>query len=267
MVDATHDSAITGHGQTAWLPHIKTVSTEHPWAWLSAGWRDLCAAPTVSLAYGVLAVVSSFVLVAGLGMYDLHYLILPMAAGFMILGPIFAVGLYEASRLLEKGEKPTLGRVAMAYRRNSTQILAMGLALMVVFFAWLRLAFLLFMMFFSAEPPTLDMIVTKIFFSDVTIPFLLVGSAVGFVMAAAVFSMSVVAIPMLLDRECDVFTAMATSVKAVRDNPRPMVVWAALIVLFTAAGIVTGFLGLLLALPLIGHASWHAYRGTVESEG
>ncbi|NYZ12406.1 DUF2189 domain-containing protein [Azospirillum sp. RWY-5-1] len=266
MVDVTSHHHHLAEPRASWLPRIRTVGTDRPWVWLAAGWRDMLAAPLISLAYGLLAVVSSFVLVAGLAMYGMHYLVLPMAAGFMLIGPVLAVGLYETSRRLERGEHAGLWPVVMAYRQNGTQIAAIGLALMVVFFAWIRLAFLIFMLFFSMEPPPLDLLVERIFFSEVTLPFLITGTVAGGFMAAAVFSMSVVAIPMLLDRDCDAFTAMATSITAVRENPRTMLVWAALIALFISAGLATGFVGLLIAFPLIGHASWHAYRDVVSGD-
>jgi len=264
MVDMTSFRGSVQQPQaTAFLPPIRAVDTDRPWVWLSAAWRDMMAAPLVSFGYGALAVISSFILVAGLAMENLEYLILPMAAGFMLLGPLFAVGLYETSRLLELGERPTLGRVAAAYRRNGMQIGGIGLVLMMALLAWIRVAFLIFALFFSAEPPAFDQLVDRIFFSAQTIPFLLTGTVFGAVIAAGVFSIAVVSIPMLLDRDTDVFTAMATSVAVVRENVRPMLVWAFLVALFTAAGMVTGFLGMALALPLIGHASWHCYRDLV----
>ncbi|OYD81066.1 DUF2189 domain-containing protein [Azospirillum brasilense] len=254
------------HKPAPYLPRIRRVDVDRPWVWLSAAWRDMCASPMISAAYGLLAVLSSLALVAVLSMQDMQYLVLPMAAGFMLLGPVFAVGLYETSRLLERGETPTLMKVAGAYRRNGVQIAGIGLALMLAMLAWIRIAFLLFALFFATEPPAFDQLVDRIFFSAQTIPFLLTGTIVGGVIATAVFAISVVSIPMLLDRETDSFTAMATSVAVLRENLRTMAGWAFLIVLFTAAGMVTGFLGLALALPLIGHASWHCYRDLVGAD-
>ena len=242
------------------IPRVHPIDTAHPWAWLAAGWRDMCAAPLVSAFYGVLAVVSSFVLVAGLAMMEMHYLVLPMAAGFMLVGPVLAVGLYETSRLLERGEPVTPRAVLGAYRRNGTQIAGLGVVLMLALLAWIRVALLVFALFFSSEPPALDQLVDRVFFSSHTIPFLLTGTVVGAVIAAAVFAVGAVSLPMLLDRETDVFTAMATSAEAVRRNGRAMLVWAALVALFTAASIATAFLGLAIAFPLIGHATWHCYR-------
>lgn len=266
MVQIAHDNDMTRPVE-AWLPSIRSVPGDRPWVWLSAGWRDMMASPMISFGYGALAVVSSFFLLAGLAMLEMHYLILPLAGGFMLLGPIFAVGLYESSRMQENHRTPTLLAVAGAYHRNAAQLAAIGMALLIMFMAWIRLAFLLFMLFFSEDPPALDMLVEKIFFSSISPMFLLVGTAAGLMMAAAVFSISIVAIPMLLDRDSDAFSAMAVSITAVRENPRTMLIWAALIALFTSAGIATGFLGLLITFPLIGHASWHAYRDIVERDG
>ena len=248
------------------LPRIRQVDTQRPWVWLEAGLNDLRAAPQVAALYGTIAVVSSLILTVGLARADMLYLLMPLAAGFMLLGPIFAVGLYEASRLLEIGERPTLGRIAFAYQRNTMQIAGIGMTLMLALLAWIRVAFLIFALFFSTRPPAFDQLIDHIFFSSTTIPFLLTGTVVGGVIATIVFSISVVAIPMLLDRDTDIFTAMATSISVVRANPAAMLTWGFLITLFTAAGIVTGFLGLAIALPLIGHASWHCYRDLVEPE-
>lgn len=245
-------------------PRIRTIDTNRPWVWLAAGWRDMWAAPMVSLAYGLLAVVSSFLLTAGLLMADLGYLILPMAAGFMLLGPILAVGLYQTSRLLERGQPVTLTAIINAYGANGAQIAGIGLVLMLALLAWIRVAFLIFAIFFSSDPPPLDMLVDRIFFSAETIPFLLTGTIVGGVIAALVFAISVIALPMLLDRDTDIITAMGTSVEAVRQNLQPMAVWAGLIALFIAAGMSVGFIGLVITFPLIGMASWHAYRDLVE---
>lgn len=262
MVDLT-SHRIPGGLDSAAMPGRHGIDTGRPWLWLAAGWRDMLAAPLVSAFYGVLAVLTSFVLVAGLAMVEMHYLVLPLAAGFMLMGPVLAVGLYEASRLLERGEPVTPHAVLGAYQRNATQIAGMGVVLMLALLAWIRVAFLVFAIFYSSSPPALDQLVGRIFFSAETIPFLLTGGAVGAVIATAVFAISVVSLPMLLDRETDLFTAMAASVHAVRRNARAMLVWAALIALFTAAGIATAFVGLAIAFPLIGHASWHCYRDVV----
>jgi uncharacterized membrane protein len=256
MVEAAH--AMDGLA----LP-VRRVDVEQPWGWLTAGWRDLCAAPGASLAYGALFVVVSFGLTLGLWLLDLAYLVLPLAAGFLLVAPMLAVGLYEISRKLERGKQPRLVDAVRAWRRNAGGLAAMGLVLALIMLAWIRIAFLIFALFFGTAEPNLGMLVNSIFFSLVGIPFLVVGTAIGGVLAALVFAIAVVAPPLLLDRDVGALTAMATSVAAVLRNWRVMIGWGALIVLFTAGGLATAFLGLAVTWPLIGHASWHAYRDLV----
>jgi uncharacterized membrane protein len=242
---------------------VQRVGVDEPWEWLSTGWRDFRRAPGVSLIYGAAFVAVSALLTLGLWLADLLYLLLPLAAGFMFIGPVVAVGLYEVSRRLERGQVVTLHAALTAWRANPGPIATMGLVLMLFLLAWIRLAFLIFALFFGAQPPSWEHLVTTLLFTTQGIPFLIVGIAVGSVLAAVVFAMSAVAIPALLDREIGALSAVATSVAAVLENWRVMIGWGALIVLFTAAGLVTFYIGLAVTLPLIGHASWHAYRGLV----
>lgn len=249
------------------IPRIRTIDdVGRPWRWLEAGWRDLRAAPLVSFALGGLAVATSYLLVWALMQADLLYLVLPLAGGFLLMAPLLATGLYEISRLTERGEPVSIAAAFAAFQRNAPRLATMGVILTVTLLVWIRLAFLVFALFFGAEPPALDQIFDRIFFSAETVPFLVTGTLLGAVPAAVVFSISVVSIPMLLDRDVSVLTAMATSVQAVRFNPRLMAGWAALIALITAAGMTTAFVGLALAFPLIGHATWHAYRDLIVSE-
>jgi uncharacterized membrane protein len=225
-------------------PRVRVVPVDRPWHWLGRGWRDLTEVPGICLAYGAILVGVSFILTLGLWLAGLPYLVLPLAAGFMFVAPILAVGLYEVSRRLEAGSAPTLVEAALAWRRNPLQIALAGLILMLFHLAWVRIATLLF--------------------AGTSLMFFVVGTVIGGVLAAVVFAIAAVSIPMLLDRDVGVASAIATSVTAVALNWRPMALWAALIVLFTALGLATLFLGLAVALPLIGLASWHAYRDLVE---
>jgi uncharacterized membrane protein len=244
---------------------VRRVGVEQPWEWLTAGWRDFLRAPAVSLTYGLAFVAVSVLLTLGLWLADLFYLVLPLAAGFMFIGPVVAVGLYEVSRRIERGQIVTLHGALMAWRANPGPIATMGLVLMLFLLAWIRLAFLIFALFFGVQPPSWEHLVTTLLFTTQGIPFLIVGSVVGGVLASVVFAMSAVAIPALLDREIGVLSAVATSVAAVLENWRVMIGWGALIVLFTAAGLATLYVGLAVTLPLIGHATWHAYRGLVAN--
>jgi len=243
---------------------IKVVPVDRPWLWLAAGWRDFARAPWVCLAYGIGLVAVSFALSAGLILAELGYLVLPLAAGFMLIAPVLAVGLYDISRRLERGERPTLGGALLAWRRNALQIALAGLVLMLLHLVWVRIAMLLFVLFFQDAHPSISGLADSVILSRAGLPFLAVGTLAGAILAAIVFAISAVSIPMLLDRDVGVATAIATSVAVVRTNLRAMALWATLIVVFTALGLATLYLGLAVALPLIGLATWHAYRDMVE---
>ncbi len=246
---------------------LTRVPLDRPWIWLTKGFADLRRAPVLSLGYGVLFAAAGYLLIASLWALDWLYLTLPLAAGFMIVGPLFAVGLYEVSRRLEAGEPVSFATALSAWKRNGSQIGLMGIALLLLMFAWLRLAALIFMLFFGLEPPSLDQLVQQTLLSPEALPFLIIGSLVGAVLALVAFAISVISIPLLLDRPRDnVFTAITTSIQAVKSNPAPMLFWGALIVLFVGAGIATLLLGLIITLPLIGHASWHAYQDLTGAE-
>lgn len=256
------DTALGAMGQA---PAIRRVPVDRPWLWLQKGWRDLTQAPSASLGFGVAILIASFGLLGLLsagGM--LFYLALPLLAGFMLLGPVMALGFYEISRDLEQGRRPALARVLTSWRANPEQIAYMGLLLALFLLGWVRIATLLFALFFEGvATPDLPRLVDMLLFSDVSVPFLATGTVIGGALAALVFALSVVALPMLLDRRCSMFEAVGTSLAVARANPRPLALWAALILAFTLFGMLPFLLGLAVTLPLIGHASWHAYRDLV----
>jgi uncharacterized membrane protein len=243
---------------------VRTIPIDRPWFWLAEGWRDLTDHAGVSLAYGAVLVVISFALTLGLILADLAFLILPLAAGFFFVAPVLAVGLYECSRRRQQGLPVTLGTALTAWRANPSQIAYMGLILMLFNLAWVRIATLLYALFFGHASPTLDTLANTLLFSPMSLPFLAIGTLTGAVLAAIVFAIGAVALPMLLDRNVDVITAISTSFAAVQHNWRPMALWAALIVIFTTIGMALFYVGLAVALPLVGHASWYAYRDLVE---
>lgn len=245
-------------------PRIRRIELERPWAWLAAGWRDMARAPAISLGYGIVFAVIGWAVTFGLWWLGLIYLILPLTAGFLIVGPILAVGLYEVSRRHERDQPVSIGEALGAFRTNPTQIAFMGVTLLLLFFAWVRLAVMIFFLFFGLRPPSPADFVGQVFFSPESLPFLIFGTAIGALLAALAFSISAVSIPLLLDRpHAHVVTAIAASFRAVWDNLPTMLFWAVLIVVFIGAGLITFYIGLVVTLPLIGHASWHAYRDVV----
>ena len=247
------------------LPGINAVPVDRPWLWLQRGWDDMLATRRVSLAYGALVVAASLLLALALLGTGTFHLLLPLAGGFLMMAPLLAVGLYEASRRLAAGEPVTLELALGAWRRNGVQIGMMAMALLLLHFTWIRVSLLLYALFFNGLNPSLDNLAGVVFTSPVSLPFLIVGTLVGGVLATVTFAISAVSIPMLLDRpEANVFSAIATSVAVVRANPQAMALWAGLIAFFTIGGMVTLFLGLAVVMPLVGHASWHAYKDTVR---
>lgn len=244
-------------------PDIRRVTVDQSSLWLAAGWRDFKASPLVSLLYGLMFVVGGYALVFGLKQMGMESLILPLIGGFMLVAPVLAVGLYEASRRRETGEPVRLGMCISAFRRNPVQLASFGLVLLIMYLTWLMLALLIFAVFYNERPPAMDSFIINVLLAPQAPLFLVVGTAVGGVLAWLAFSLSVVALPMMLDRDVSAIYAMAASIEATRKNGRVMIGWAAMIALITFVGMATFFIGLALALPLVGHASWHAYRAMI----
>jgi len=246
-------------------PHIRQVAVDRAWSWLGAGWRDLWTAPLHSLAFGVAAVVAGWLIIALLLWRDLPYLVLPISAGFFFVGPFMAVGLYEISRRLENGLLVDAESTFFAWRRNPDQIALMGTVLLLLHLAWMRAAQLLFALFDWRTVPSWGQFLDLAWYSARNLPFLAIGVTVGAGLAALAFAIGAFSMPYLLDRrDANLFEAIATSVAAVRLNPRPMLLWAGLIVVLVALAMVPGLLGLVIVLPVVAHASWHAYRDIVR---
>lgn len=246
-------------------PRVRIISADRPWQWLAAGWRNTLLTPLASGFYGALFVVMGYYLtymVAGK-----FHMALALGTGFLLVGPFLATGLYALSRSLEQGQPAELFTSFIAWRANLIGILLFGIAVGLVMIVWARLSAVLFaLIFLDSATPSVDSSAANIFFSGDGLRFLFVFATVGAILASVVFAISVVSIPMLLDRNVDVITAVVTSITAVRVNPGPMALWAGLIVIFTGVGLATFYLGLALTVPLIGHATWYAYRDLVEPE-
>lgn len=245
---------------------VQDVGVERPWQWLAAGTRDFMQAPGTSFTYGLAITLLSFGITLALFATGLQHWLLPLAAGFMFVGPLLAVGFYDISRRLERGERPTVAAAVAAWQSNPVQISLMGLALMIFFLFWVRLATLLFAVFFGNIPTGLTGLVEATLTIQ-GVSFLALGGAIGGVLAFLAFSLSVVAIPLLVDRpNSTVMEAITASLQAVYRNLDAMLLWAALLAAFSIAGIVTFYIGLAVVLPLLGHASWHAYRDLIGPE-
>lgn len=243
---------------------IGVVPFDRPWEWLAAGWRDLWTNASISLTYGALATICGMILTLGLSMAELESLVPVLGGGFLLVGPLLAVGLYEKSRILAAGGKPTLGATISAASASMMRLGLLSAFLLLLYLVWMRIAFMLLALFLGTQglPPAREFMPTLLF-TPHGLGLLIVGTATGAVLAALGFAGTAISIPLLMDRRLDALTAMAKSMEAVIRNPKPMALWAVLIAGFVALGMVTLGLGLIFAFPLLGHATWHAYRDLV----
>lgn len=235
----------------------RTLDRSAPLRWLRLGWADIMRAPRLSLAYGAVLMALSVLIAALSWRYGMAAFYLGLATGFIFIGPLLAVGLYSISRQLSKGQKPVMGYCVREGWHHVKELLVLGIVLLVVMLVWARAAATLHVFFPVESNPSLDQ----------WLPFLGIGSGVGALFTLIVFSVSAFSLPMILDRKVDAVTAVVTSVNAVLRNKQPMLLWAGLIGLSVVIGFATAFVGFAVLLPLIGHATWHAYQETIDASG
>lgn len=243
---------------------VRQVAIGQPLHWLALGWQDLARVPAASLLHGALVTAAGWII---LGITLRYWYLLPGAfSGFLLVGPIIATGLYELSRLLEGGQRPGMREVVAAWKRGTRPLVWLGLLLVLAGTAWVLVSSVLFALFVSAPITGPEGVVRYIVLSQGSLLFP-VWITLGGVGAALVFAATVVSAPMLLDRDVDMITALLTSMRAVGENPIAMVLWATLIMLATGLAMLALMLGLVLVIPWIGHATWHAYRDLVDASG
>jgi uncharacterized membrane protein len=218
-----------------------------------------------SVRYGAAIVlisglISVFVWSTGSG-FLLPFLI----AGFFIVAPPLGIGFYQMSAHLERGEPLATCNAYEAWKRNQSQIAMVSAGLIIIMNVWIAANFALFALLFEGLSPPVENFFSDAFLSDAGANFALASLALGFLMAWCAYAISVITVPMLIDRQVDGFTALRFSIKSVLRNMPAMTLWAGLIVTIVGLGIITFYLGLIVALPLIGHASWHAYRDLVPA--
>lgn len=241
---------------------IREVGLLRPFHWLAEGWRDLLANPLPSLLYGAVVAVLGWLMLSLADIWP--QFIMTAVSGFFLLAPLIAAGVYELSRAREDGRRLGFSASLAGLRRNAGTIADFGVVLVLVTIAWERLAAILLALSYGGEMGNAREFVREVFFSGQYTTVLLVWGVAGFVIASLVFAITAVGMPFVIDRNADVVTAMGTSLRAVFRNLPAMMVWAALIVLLTAAGMATAMIGLVLVMPLLGHATWRAYKDIVE---
>jgi uncharacterized membrane protein len=243
------------------VPAARRVGPLAPLRWLSAGLNDLVATAGRGVFYGaVFALMGELI---GLVYATRWQLTMGLTAGFFLMGPFVCVGIQELSRQRERGESAMLSESLTCWRRNLGSIAFFAAILTFAMVVWARVSVVVFALFSTTDFPDLKVVIRQII-QPSNLEFLLVWMAVGLAFATLVFAISVVSMPLMLDRRADTMTAIFASARALAANPLPMVVWAALIVVLIGASLVLWKGLLLVAAPLVGHGTWHAYRALLE---
>ena len=246
------------------VPEVNEVDLSDLRISLALGWRDFRRAPLLGLAFSMVYVLGGWLILWAMTAKGQVWWTLPAGAGFPIVGPFIACGFYEISRRLEAGKALVAGEVfGVIFRQKDRQIPAMAAVIVIYFLFWNFLAHMIFALFLGNATMTNVSSSLAVFLTPEGLIMLTVGTLVGAGFAVLLFCLTVVSLPMLLDREVDFVTAMLTSFALVKENPRIMLGWGALIAVSLFLGMLPGFLGLLIVLPLFGHASWHLYRRAV----
>ena len=243
-------------------PDIRRVKASAIIDWLHAGVEDTHRGGRASLFYGIIFAATGILIHTFFA--ENYWLLAGLTTGFLLLGPFLAMGLYDLSRRMELGEPPKLIPSLMAWRPNLINVSLFATLLLVVLLVWTRLSFSIFAHYFNSDLPTFtDIVLSVIKLKQPT--FTLIYFTAGGFFAAFIFAISVIALPMMVDRKTSAATAAMASLLACVRNPIPMLLWAFCIVVLVGVGFATSFLGLIVTMPVAGHASWHVYRALVKT--
>lgn len=243
-------------------PKIRQIGFGAPLKWLRLGWADLRRQPAVSLFYGIAIAVTGAVI---LGLTaNLPALFAAAITGFLLVAPMLLAGLYELSRRYLANEPASLVDSMRAWKRNPSGLVGFALLSILAGTMWQLVSMGIVVLLYRGKPlGPLDMMIEVLINPRHYLMFF-TYICVGGLLAALVFALSVVSMPMLVDRRCDLLCALAASVNAVAENPLPLAFWAFIIMLLTGLGFATALVGLILVMPWLGHASFHAYKDLVE---
>jgi len=243
-------------------PPLRTLGWREPFRWLALGWRDFIRCPGIGLFYGSCFTAMGWALMWVFQAAPAY--VLALSAGFLLTGPFFCLGLYQASRHLARGEAPDLGDSLLAWQADGrTGTLAIfGFLLLVLEMLWGRASLIVFAVSFDGMPDFKGSL--RALLDPANLEFIVAYLAVGGLFAGLIFAISVVSIPMILDRPTDAISAGLTSLRLVLSQPAVMLGWGALITVLVVLAMLPWLLGLLVAGPVLGHASWHAYHAAVD---
>jgi uncharacterized membrane protein len=247
------------------VPQVRRITVADLGDALRKGWSDLAATRDDILFVGLIYPVAGLFLAALASGNDLLPMVFPLASGFAILGPVAAVGLYEMSRRREQGEPATWGDAFAVLRAPALRaILGLGLVLLALFGLWLAAAYQINLATLGpAPPPTFLAFTHNVFWTNAGWTLIAAGIGVGFLFAVAAFVIGVVSFPLLLDRDVGMWMAVRTSFRAVAANPGVMALWGLIVAGALVLGSLPALVGLIIVMPLLGHATWHLYRKLV----
>ena len=252
---------MTDISETKPMPEIAELDFSDLKVALGKGWSDFRKAPIYGIIFGAIFAALGVVLYLQFVVWQSDISIVPLAAGFPLIGPFVAVGMYEVSRLIEREESVNWMSVMQAiYAERKRQIPSIAFVVLFIFLIWVYMAHLVFALSFGLKPLTNVMTSTDILLTKEGITMLLMGSVVGGFLSFVLFSITVVGIPLLVDREIDVVTAMITSFSLVLNNMVVMLAWGVIVALLLLVAMIPMFIGLIVVLPVLGHATWHLYK-------
>lgn len=262
-----NDKSISGAGAyRSAQPTVHNITANDLLDALAKGITDFRAMPTHLVHF--LWIYPIVILIGARAYAGSNVLVLafPLLAGYTLIGPLVATGMYELSRRREMGLDISRWHAFEVLRSPSIRSIALlGILLMVIYFAWLFAAQGVYRMYFGPSVPESVLgFIEQVFTTSSGWGLIIVGCSVGFIFAAVVFSLSVVSFPMLLDRDVGIVTAVETSIRTVLKNPFTMAMWALIVAVTLGIGSIPFFVGLAIVLPVLGHATWHLYRKTVE---
>ncbi|MEZ5686562.1 MAG: DUF2189 domain-containing protein [Paracoccaceae bacterium] len=259
------EDVIEGPAGPSAVPQIRDFKLGMIAQVLRAGLDDFRRAPAFGLFFSGFYVLGGLVLWAVFAARGEEWWLVPFMLGFPLLAPFAAIGLYEVSRRIEAGQ-PLIWReiLSCCLAQKDRQIPSMAVVILLLFMFWIFIAHTSFALFLGTKAFSGNASPFEVLFSSNGLAMLAFGTAVGGAFAVALFAFTVVGLPLLLEREIDFITAIITSCRAVIENPVSMAAWAATIAGLLFLGMLPGFLGLFVVLPVLGHASWHIYRGLTD---
>ncbi len=247
------------------MPAVHAVTVADLKAALHAGITDFKAAPAFGLFFGGIYTAGGLLILAALWLFEMPWMIIFPAVGFPLIGPFVAVGCYEVSRRRAAGEPLEWGAVlGVIFRQRERQLAWLAFVVLFIFWLWIYQVRLLLALFLGSKSfSSLAAFGDLVFTTSDGFWFLAVGACVGAFDAFILFSTTVIAMPLLLDREVDIITAIITSFRTVLKSPHAMLGWGVFVAVLALASMVPAFFGLMLVLPILGHATWHLYRRAV----